>query len=228
MVKVENVVRYFLDATGKYTVLKGISLEIKKGEIVALTGASGSGKTTFLQILGGLDKPNEGTVAINDIELQSMNDRQLAKFRGDCIGFVFQFHHLLPDFTALENTIMPGLIIGKPRAECIDRAKDLLATVGLSRQITHFPSQLSGGERQRVALARALFNDPALVLADEPTGNLDKENGNRLLELFRKMNKELGQTFLIATHNRQISDAVNRNLFIDDGYITEEPVKPKG
>jgi len=151
-----------------------------------------------------------------------MSAIELAEFRNRHIGFVFQFHHLLPDFTALENTIIPGLIMGKPRNECLKRAKDLLGLFGLSSRLSHFPTELSGGERQRVALARALFNDPALVIADEPTGNLDKGNGEKLLEFFNKANRELNQTFLIATHNSQLTAGLHRILTIDDGRMVAE------
>ncbi|MFP4164427.1 MAG: ABC transporter ATP-binding protein [Chitinispirillaceae bacterium] len=225
MVDVKNVRKQFRDDAGVLDVLKDITFQITRGEMVALVGISGAGKTTLLQILGGLDKATKGSVAVEGRGIDSLSPRELAYFRNRQIGFVYQFHHLLPDFTAVENVIIPGLISGKSRKECIRRASDLLDLFGLSRRLGHFPNELSGGERQRVALARALFNEPALVLADEPTGNLDRANGERLLELFDKANRELNQTFLIATHNSRLSRGMNRVLYMDDGRIvdTESP-----
>jgi lipoprotein-releasing system ATP-binding protein len=219
MVEVKNLRKQFTDDAGVFDVLKDSSFTLNRGEMVALVGISGAGKTTLLQILGGLDRPTEGSVTVGGKFLDKMSPRELSMFRNSQIGFVFQFHHLLPDFTALENAILPGLISGKSRKECLDRANELLGVFGLSRRLGHFPTELSGGERQRVALARAMFNKPALVLADEPTGNLDRANGELLLELFDKANRELGQTFLIATHNSRLSQGMNRVLYLDDGRI---------
>lgn len=220
IVVVENLCKSFTDDQGTFQVLRDTSFTIAKGEMAALVGVSGAGKTTLLQILGGLDSFDSGSITVTGLSLKGLNAKTLAVFRNRHIGFVFQFHHLLPDFTALENAILPGLIEGKTRAECIPRGRELLDIFGLSRRTTHYPSELSGGERQRVALARALFNKPALVLADEPTGNLDRGNGNMLLEHFKKANREFHQTFLIATHNDRLTGGLHRTLYIEDGKIS--------
>lgn len=222
IVDVHNLRKTYTDDQGAFEVLKGVSFTINRGEMIALLGVSGAGKTTLLQILGGLDKFDCGTVVVCKRQLGAMTAKELAEFRNRHIGFVFQFHHLLPDFTALENTIIPGLIMGKSRNECMKKARDLLGLFGLSARLTHYPTELSGGERQRVALARALLNDPALLIADEPTGNLDKGNGEMLLRFFEKANREMNQTFLIATHNSQLTAGLHRTLTIDDGQIVAE------
>lgn len=222
IVDVKNLKKIYTDDQGPFEVLKGITFTINKGEMVALLGVSGAGKTTLLQILGGLDRFNSGSVIVCNRVLGGMNGQELAEFRNRHIGFVFQFHHLLPDFSALENAIIPGLIMRKSRNECLKKAKDLLGLFGLSSRLNHYPTELSGGERQRVALARALLNDPALLIADEPTGNLDKGNGEMLLRFFEKANQELNQTFLIATHNSQLTAGLNRTLTIDDGMVVPD------
>lgn len=219
MVKVENLVKIFKTDAGSIHVLNQASFSIKKGEMVALIGRSGAGKTTLLQILGGLDNYTSGSVVIDERELGVLKSRELAEFRGKHIGFVFQFHHLLPDFTALENVIIPGMILSLKKEKCISRAKELLSITGLEKRFTHFPAELSGGERQRVALARALFNKPALILADEPTGNLDTNSSKLLMDLIYKTNEELNQTFLIATHNEHLSESMQRTILIEDGKI---------
>jgi lipoprotein-releasing system ATP-binding protein len=218
-VAVQHLRKTFTDDAGKFDVLKDMSFTVDKGEMVALLGISGAGKTTLLQILGGLDKSTSGDASVEGKSLGRMSMRELAAFRNRKIGFVFQFHHLLPDFTALENATIPGLIAGKSRKECEERAKHLLSIFGLDRRFSHFPTELSGGERQRAALARALVNDPALVLADEPTGNLDRGNGEMLLNYFHKANAELQQTFLIATHNSQLTAGMHRIINLEDGNI---------
>lgn len=221
IVDVKGLLKTYTDDAGTFEVLRGISLQIERGQIVGLLGVSGAGKTTLLQILGGLDSFNSGDVKVCGKNPGTMSPMELAEFRNRHIGFVFQFHHLLPDFTAIENVIIPGLILRKPRAECIKKANNLLEIFGLEKRKGHFPAELSGGERQRVALARALFNDPWLVLADEPTGNLDRGNGELLLELFKKANRELNQTFLIATHNNQLTTDMHRVITLDDGRIVQ-------
>jgi lipoprotein-releasing system ATP-binding protein len=215
------VKKTFTDEAGDFNVLKGVTFSITEGETVALIGVSGAGKTTLLQILGGLDKATEGTVEVGGRDINKLSATGLSHFRSQFIGFVFQFHHLLPDFTAVENVCIPGMIRGKAKKECVPRARELLSIMGLDRQMHHYPAELSGGERQRVALARALFNDPALVLADEPTGNLDGENTRQLLELFRKANRKLKQTFLVATHNERLAEGMDRRLYIEDGLIAQ-------
>jgi len=219
IVVVENLSKSFSDDQGTFKVLKEMSFTVEQGEMVALVGVSGAGKTTLLQILGGLDTFESGSVSVTGLPLKGLDSKKLATFRNQHIGFVFQFHHLLPDFTALENAILPGLISGKTRSECFKRGEELLDIFGLSKRKTHYPSELSGGERQRVALARALYNKPTLVLADEPSGNLDRGNGNVLLDYFKTANQELKQTFLIATHNDQLTEGLHRVLYLDDGRI---------
>ena len=219
MVQVENLVKIFHDDAGPIEILKGASFSIGKGEMVALVGVSGAGKTTLLQVIGGIDSYTSGKIAVDGREIGKMKPHKLSYFRGKRIGFVFQFHHLLPDFTAPENVLIPGMIIGKTKKQLIDRAKELLSIMGLKERFNHFPSELSGGERQRIALARALFNEPGLILADEPTGNLDKENSTHLMDLIRKTNKELNQTYLVATHNEDLADNMQRKIYIEDGKI---------
>lgn len=219
MVMVEHLKKTFVDEGGAFDVIKDASFTINKGEMVSLVGVSGAGKTTLLQILGGLDKATSGSIQIGGTAINSMSGRMLARFRNEGIGFVFQFHHLLPDFTAIENVIIPGLIKGKTKEECLPRGNELLAIFNLENRKTHYPSELSGGERQRVALARALYNKPALVLADEPTGNLDRENTRILIDLFMKANRELKQTFLVATHNPDLTKGMQRTLHLEDGLV---------
>ena len=221
MVQVRNITKTFADAGRSLTVLDNLNFEVTQGDKVALMGASGSGKTTLLQILGGLDTPTEGSVTINNRLISNLSATEQAQFRNQTIGFVFQFHHLLPDFNALENTMMPGIIAGKKMSQCKEEAREILASVGLSDRIDHFPSELSGGERQRIALARALFNNPALILADEPTGNLDAENTAQFLELIANHNNR-GQTFIIATHDTHVAHALDYRLELQKGTILRE------
>lgn len=204
---------------GKLAVLKGIDLEIEKGEIVAIVGASGAGKSTLLHILGTLDYPDKGKVFINDTDVFSRSRKNLASFRNKTLGFVFQFHNLLPEFSALENVMIPGLI-GKGDEKKIKlRAQELLAMLGLQDRIDHKPSELSGGEQQRTAVARAMINSPALILADEPSGNLDSKNAEDLHTLFFQLRKETGQTFIIVTHNEHLSAMSDRRIELKDGVI---------
>lgn len=206
---------------GDLQVLKGIDLTIDKGEIVTILGASGAGKTTLLQILGSLDKPSQGEVFINDTNISSLRGNQLAKFRNQHIGFVFQFHQLLPEFTALENCMIPGLIAGKGEKESEKRALKLLDYLGLSDRLEHKPSHLSGGEKQRVAVARALVNDPLVVFADEPSGNLDSKNQDELMDLFVDLRKQFNQTFVIVTHDQHLAEKADRMIHIVDGVIVD-------
>jgi lipoprotein-releasing system ATP-binding protein len=200
-------------------VLKGIDLLINKGEIVSIVGASGAGKTTLLQIIGTLDKPESGSILIAGKDLTKMKSRELADFRNQHIGFVFQFHQLLPEFTAIENVCMPGWISKKPKSEIEKRAKELLDYLKLTDRMNHNPSELSGGEQQRVAVARALINNPSVVLADEPSGNLDSHNALELHDLFFKLRVEFQQTFVIVTHNEELANRADRKLTIRDGVI---------
>jgi lipoprotein-releasing system ATP-binding protein len=207
---------------GDVEVLKGVDLHIKKGEIVAIVGPSGAGKTTLLQILGTLDKPEateDFNLSVNAISLQNLSDKELSSFRNNHIGFIFQFHQLLPEFTALENVCIPAFIGKKSKKETEKRAKEILAFLGLSHRINHKPNELSGGEQQRVAVARALINNPAVILADEPSGNLDSESAKNLHELFFKLRNEFGQTFVLVTHNEELAAMADRKLTMKDGVI---------
>lgn len=217
MIVAKNLHKYF----DTLHVLKGVDLEISKGEIVSIVGASGAGKTTLLQILGTLDsfKVNGGALTINNTDIQSLGQRDLAKFRNENLGFIFQFHQLLPEFTALENVCIPAFIKNTPREEAQKKAKELLAFLGLSDRETHKPNELSGGEQQRVAVARALINNPAIILADEPSGNLDTESAENLHSLFFKLRDEFGQTFVIVTHNEELAAMADRKFVMQDGKI---------
>lgn len=203
-------------------VLKGVDIEIREGEIIVIVGPSGSGKSTLLHLLGGLDRPTKGKVIVDGIDLFSYSDEQLAFYRNQRIGFVFQFHHLLPEFNALENVAMPAMIMGKPFRECRGKAMELLAEVGLEDRVTHKPAELSGGEQQRVAVARALMNDPEIVLADEPSGNLDLENGLRLHKLLVHISRKRGVAFVIATHNLDLAKRADRVLRLVDGRLVQD------
>ncbi len=207
---------------GSLQVLKGIDLEVKKGEVVAIVGPSGAGKSTFLHILGTLDRPEQGEVYIEGINVFTQKDKELARFRNEKIGFIFQFHNLLAEFTALENVCMPGYINGNVNEKDIQaRARELLGLLGLGGRMDHLPSQLSGGEQQRVAVARALLNRPAIVLADEPSGNLDSHNALDLHQLFFKLREETGQTFIIVTHNEELAEMADRRLVMQDGLMVQ-------
>ena len=204
---------------GELPVLKGIDISIKQGEVVAIVGASGAGKSTLLQILGTLDKPDNGSVMIKDTDVVKLVGKELAAFRNKHIGFVFQFHNLLPEFTALENVCMPGYLGNRPQQEVIRKAKDLLDRLGLTDRMNHKPSQMSGGEQQRTAVARALVNEPSLILADEPSGNLDSNNAEDLHRLFFQLREEFNQTFIIVTHNPLLAAMTDRTLTMVDGKL---------
>jgi len=204
---------------GSLEVLKGIDLTIQEGEIVSIVGASGAGKSTLLHIMGTLDPFDQGELIINQLNIKGFNDQKLSDFRNRNIGFVFQFHHLLPEFTALENVCIPAYISGKGRAEAEEKAKELLSLLGLGERLSHKPGELSGGEQQRVAVARALINEPAVVLADEPSGNLDSRTSDELHRLFFSLRERIGQTFVIVTHNTELADMADRKLTIKDGVI---------
>ena len=204
---------------GNVDVIKGIDLHIDKGEIVTIVGASGAGKSTLLQIIGTLEKADKGDVIINGQNISKMSQKTLAAFRNKNIGFVFQFHHLLPEFTALENICIPAFIAGISKSNALNKASQLLDYLNLTERANHKPSMLSGGEQQRVAVARALINNPAVILADEPSGNLDSQNANELHELFFKLREQTGQTFVIVTHNPDLAQMADRTLTIKDGKI---------
>ncbi|MDN3594286.1 ABC transporter ATP-binding protein [Zunongwangia endophytica] len=218
MITIKNIHKYY----GDLHVLKGVDLHIAKSEIVSVVGASGAGKTTLLQILGTLDLPEknkESKLIINETDIYGLNAKSLAKFRNDHIGFIFQFHQLLPEFTALENICIPAYIKNTPKAEAEKRAMELLGFLGLKNRAKHKPSTLSGGEQQRIAVARALMNNPAVIFADEPSGNLDSESAENLHKLFFKLRDEFGQTFVIVTHNEELADMADRKLTMVDGEI---------
>ena len=215
MIHIENVHKRF----GELEVLKGISLDVADREVVSIVGASGAGKTTLLQIIGTLSRPDEGVVRIDDRDVFALDDKALSRFRNERIGFVFQFHHLLPEFTAFENVCIPGFIGCRPRAEMEARARELLELMGLSARTDHKPSQLSGGEQQRVAIARALINAPTVLLADEPSGNLDSRTRDEIHRLFFELRDKLGQTIVIVTHDEHLAAMSDRKIVLSDGRI---------
>jgi lipoprotein-releasing system ATP-binding protein len=204
---------------GNIQVLKGVDIDVQQGEIVSIVGSSGAGKSTLLHILGTLDKADEGTIALYNKDIQHLNGRKLADFRNQHIGFVFQFHHLLPEFTALENVCIPGWLAGRKKLEVKTKAEELLALLGLSERLANKPNEMSGGEQQRVAVARALINNPDIVFADEPTGNLDSANAKELHNLFIDLRKKFNQTFLIVTHNEELATLSDRTVYMKDGKI---------
>ncbi|MDE6623553.1 MAG: ABC transporter ATP-binding protein [Alistipes sp.] len=215
MIRISDIRKRF----GTLEVLKGVSLDVADGEVVSIVGASGAGKTTLLQIVGTLSRPDAGRVEIGGQDVFALGDKALSCFRNERIGFVFQFHHLLPEFTALENVCIPGWIGGRPRAEVARRADELLAMVGLTARRDHKPGQLSGGEQQRVAIARALINSPAVLLADEPSGNLDSHNRDEIHRLFFELRERLGQTVVIVTHDEGLAAMADRRIVMSDGAI---------
>lgn len=219
MIEAQNINKYY----DNLHVLKGVDLHIKKSEIVSIVGASGAGKTTLLQILGTLDSLNDSKskLHINGVNIRSLSGKKMAKFRNENLGFIFQFHQLLPEFTALENVCIPAFIKNTPKTEAIKKAKELLSFLGLSNREDHKPNELSGGEQQRVAVARALINNPAIILADEPSGNLDTESAENLHNLFFKLRDEFGQTFVIVTHNEELANMADRKLVMQDGKIVK-------
>lgn len=217
----KEIHRQFQTASAVVPVLRGVNLEVKKRETIAVTGASGVGKSTLLHILGGLDRPTSGDVWLSGMSLNDQSEKSLALFRNKKIGFVFQFHYLLEDFSALENVMIPMMVAGRKKSEAASKAELLLGLVGLNDRMEHRPHQLSGGEQQRVAVARALANDPEIVLADEPSGNLDTGTGRKLHELLFQLNAEQNVTFLIATHNQELADSCSRHMTIIDGVMRE-------
>lgn len=220
-----NLQKVYKTGPQEVEVLKGIDLEIQSGEIVIIMGPSGVGKSTLLHLVGGLDRPSEGSVYIDNKDIFSMNEKELAVFRNKSIGFVFQFHHLLPEFTALENVMLPGIMHNTDLESIENNSRKILDEIGLSHRLDHKPSELSGGEQQRVAVARALMNNPRIVLADEPTGNLDKKNSESLYELILDLNNKLNQTFIIVTHNDLMARHAQRVIELEDGKIKNIHVK---
>ena len=218
MIKVESLQKSY----GTLKVLKGINLEVADSSVVTIVGASGAGKSTLLHLIGTLDRPDGGRVLMDGTDLYKLSDKDLAEFRNRNIGFVFQFHHLLPEFTAVENVALPAMIAGATKTEAMKRAGELLDYLKLSERATHKPSQLSGGEQQRVAVARALVNNPKLILADEPSGNLDTENARKLHQLFFDLRDRFGQTFIVVTHNTELARMADRTVTMQDGVIVGE------
>ena len=215
MIDIKDITKNF----GSLQVLRGVNMHIDKGEVISIVGPSGAGKTTLLQLIGALDRPTSGSICFNGTELATMSDKQLATFRNRQIGFVFQFHQLLPEFTALENIIIPALIAGRSRSEAEKEAMELLGIMGLQERAGHKPAELSGGENQRVAVARALINKPALILADEPSGSLDSKNKEELHKLFFELRNRYGQTFLIVTHDEELARTTDRTIRMVDGVV---------
>lgn len=215
MISAKNIYKSY----GSLQVLKGVDLDVNQGEIVSIVGASGAGKSTLLHIIGTIDKADQGTVTFDDSIISSLREKQLARFRNQNIGFIFQFHHLLPEFDAVENVCIPAFIAGVSKKEAVKKAKEILTTLGLSDRFTHKPSELSGGEQQRVAVARALINNPQVVLADEPSGNLDSKNAVEMHQLFFQLREKMNQTFIIVTHNEELALMADRRLLMKDGKI---------
>lgn len=218
MIKAEKITKSY----GQLQVLKGIDMSVHRAEVISIVGASGAGKTTFLQILGTLGKPDNGRVIINNTDYRLLNDRQLAEFRNRNIGFVFQFHHLLPEFTAFENVCIPAYIARTPASKAEEKAREILEFLNLQDRMDHKPKELSGGEQQRVAVARALINDPAVILADEPSGNLDSKNKKELHSLFFSLRERFNQTIVIVTHDLELAKLADRCLTMHDGKIVDE------
>ena len=220
LLQTQNLWKIYEETGDRLEILRGIDFSLSEGETVAIMGASGAGKSTLLNLLGALDQSTSGQILFRGQDIAAYKEKERDRYRSENLGFIFQFHHLLPEFTAIENVMVPGRILGKTAEECREDAENLLAAVGLEQRAKHLPAELSGGERQRVAVARALMNKPALVLADEPSGNLDEQNSDRLNKLFLDLNQSLGQTFLIVTHDRRLASLASRCVQMHSGQIS--------
>ncbi|MDX2175018.1 MAG: ABC transporter ATP-binding protein [Candidatus Sumerlaeia bacterium] len=224
IVSARKIAKTYIDGERRLEVLRGVDLDIAAGECVAIIGRSGSGKSTLLHILGALDRATSGEVLFNGVDITRERESRLARLRAESVGFIYQFHHLLPEFSAVENVVLPGMILGKPQAELVRRAEELLRRVGLAERLHHRPAKLSGGERQRVALARALMNDPLLVLADEPTGDLDQTTGQEVLSFVLETTVASGRSLVLVTHDPAIAARADRRLLLVDGKLSNAPV----
>ena len=222
LLKVSNIVKNYISGAETLHILKGIDLEIEKGLSAAIRGISGSGKSTLLNIIGGLDRADEGKVYVENEEITSLSEKEMSMYRSKRVGFIFQFHYLLKDFTALENVMLPAFIAGIKKKEAINRAKALLAEVNLENRLNHFPSQLSEGERQRVAVARSMVNDPVLILADEPTGNLDSQNSDIVAELLYESAQKRDKTLIVVTHDLKVAGRAQKHFVLENGFLSEE------
>ncbi|MCL2440895.1 MAG: ABC transporter ATP-binding protein [Treponema sp.] len=222
LIKIDNIVKNYISGTETLHILKGINYRIEKGKSVAISGQSGCGKSTLLNIIGGLDYANEGSVFIGDDEITALSEKEISLYRSKRVGFIFQFHYLLKDFTALENIMLPAYIAGLKKKEAIERAKSLLADVKMEDRKNHYPAQLSGGERQRVAVARSMVNNPALILADEPTGNLDQQNSEIVAQLLYESAKKRDKTLIVVTHDKKVAERASIQLILENGQLREE------
>jgi len=222
LLKVTNIVKNYISGAETLNILKGINFEIKEGKSAAISGQSGSGKSTLLNIIGGLDRADEGSVFINNYEITSLSEKEISLYRAKQVGFIFQFHYLLKDFTALENIMLPAFIAGAKKKDAIESARALLADVKLEDRSGHFPSQLSGGERQRVAVARSMVNNPALILADEPTGNLDPQNSDIIAELLYESAQKWNKTLIVVTHDKKVAQRASERLVLENGQLLSE------
>jgi len=228
LIKVKNLVKNYKSGDETLYILKGINFEIEEGKSAAISGQSGSGKSTLLNIIGGIDRTDEGSVFIGDDEITSFTEKEISKYRSRQMGFVFQFHYLLKDFTALENVMLPAFIAGMKKKDALERAKTLLADIKLEDRFNHFPSQLSGGERQRVAVARSMVNNPALILADEPTGNLDPQNSEIVSQMLYENAQKWGKTLIVVTHDKRVASRANVRLVLENGHLAEEDRENRG
>jgi lipoprotein-releasing system ATP-binding protein len=222
LIKIKNIVKNYVSGSETLYILKGINFNIEEGKSIAISGQSGSGKSTLLNIIGGLDRADEGSIFIGEDEVTSLSEKEMSQYRSRKVGFIFQFHYLLKDFTALENVMLPAFIAGMKKKDALERAKNLLSDVKMESRFNHFPSQLSGGERQRIAVARSMVNDPTLILADEPTGNLDPQNSEIVAGLLYEGAQKHGKTLIVVTHDKKVAQRASKRLVLENGQLIEE------